>query len=102
MDYQTINGTSYHKETSPQVIEVLERCRKDHTRIILDYGDVKTGKSWGETCDITGRVGRSTGSIKIPLLVYNSRLLGGGSILDHCIIGIYTSKGKKPLYQFKN
>ena len=97
--YKVINGTFYHEKTNDQVIEVLESARQNRTRIILDYGDVKTGKSWGEEYDITGYVGRSTGEIKIPLLVYNARSLGGGGILDHCIIGIYTARGKKQLYK---
>lgn len=39
-----------------------------------------------------GTVGRSTGKVKIPLLVHNSRSMGGGGILTHCIIGIRLSR----------
>ncbi len=98
MDYKVVNKTSYHVGTSDQVIEVLEQCRLNLTRILLDYGDTETGQSWGEMYDIRGYVGRSTGSIKIPLLVYNSRSIGGGSISTHCIIKISESKGGKVLY----
>ncbi len=101
IEYKIINGTTYHKETSEEVINVLEQSRMNKKRIILDYGDTKTGRSWNEIYDITGYIGRSTGKIKIPLLIYNSRSIGGSSILDHCIIGIYTSKGKNPLYKIK-
>lgn len=97
--YKEYNGTFYDIKTPQEVIDVLENARLNRTRILLDYGDVKTGKTWGEVNDITGYVGRSTGSIKIPLLIHNSRSLGGGGILDHCIIAIYTSKGKRPLYK---
>jgi hypothetical protein len=69
------------------------------SRIIVDYGDIKTGKSWGETYDVSGYVGRSTGSIKVPLLVHNSRSLGGGAMLDHCILTVKTSAGKQLLYK---
>ncbi len=48
--YKVVNGTSYHEETPDEVVTVLEQCRTDRTRVILDFGDVKTGKSWGETC----------------------------------------------------
>lgn len=99
--YKEVNGTSYHVETPEAVIKVLESARANHTRIVLDYGDVKTGESWGEVYDIAGYIGRSTGSIKVPLLIHNSRSMGGGAILDHCIIGIKTSAGKYPLYQLK-
>lgn len=98
--YKEINGTSYHIETSNEVIEVLETCKANKTRIVLDYGDIKTGVSWGEVYDITGTLGRSTGSVKIPILLHNSRSIGGGAILDQCIIGIKESKGGKILYSF--
>ena len=100
-EYQVVNGTSYHVETSAEVIRILEIAKSNNTRIVLDYGDVKTGESWGELYDIVGRIGRSGGSIKIPLLIHNKRSLGGGAILDHCIIGIKTSIGKVPLYELK-
>lgn len=99
--YKVVNGTSYNKDTNNEVIEVLERCRKNNTRIVLDYGDVKTGKSWNEVYGITGRIGRSTGTSKIPILLYNSRSIGGTAILTQRIIGIKTSLGKIPLYKLK-
>lgn len=100
--YKVVNGTAYHIETSDEVIRVLENCRNNGTRIVLDYGDVKTGRSWGEVNDITGRIGRSMGDFKIPILLHNKNSIGGGGILDHCIIGIKTSKGKIPLYKYKS
>jgi hypothetical protein len=99
--YKVVNGTSYHDETPDEVVRVLENARANRTRIVLDYGDVKTGESWGEVYDIAGYIGRSTGSIKVPLLIHNARSMGGGAILDHCIISIKTSAGKYPLYQLK-
>jgi len=99
--YKEINGTSYNEETTGKVIQVLERCRQNRIRIIIDYGDTKTGKSWGETFDTTGYVGRSSGPVKVPILLHNSKSSGGGAILDSCIIGIKTSNGGKSLYQYK-
>ena len=78
---------------------LLLRLYLNKTRIVLDYGDVETGESWGEVYDVTGTIGRSTGQLPIPILVYNKRSYGGGSILDHCIISIKESKGAKILYQ---
>lgn len=103
MKYTIINETHYHSETPIQVIEVLEKCRLNNTRIVLDYGDRKTGKSWNEEYGIKGRIGRSTGTgnIKIPILIYNSRSIGGVGILTDCIIGIKESKGGKSLYNIK-
>ena len=83
-----VNGTSYHDDTPREVIDILERARQARFRIRLDYGDPETGESWGEVFDIEGYVGRSTGPIKIPLLVHNARSMGGGAIMDDKIIGI--------------
>ncbi len=100
--YKEVNGTSYNSTTNDEVIRILEICRQNKTRIVLDYGDVNTGKSWGETNDITGYIGRSTGSIKIPILVHNKRSMGGGAILDSSIVRIVTSLGKCELYCHSN
>ncbi len=100
--YIMVNGISYNKETNPKVIQVLETCRKNKTRIILDYGDTITGESWNEQFDIQGTIGNSIGIIKVPLLIHNKRSLGGGEILTHQIIGIKTSIAKVPLYVWSN
>ena len=97
--YKVWNGTYYHEDTPNELVLLLDRLRETQERIIIDYGNIKTGKSWEETLDITGRVGRSNGSIKIPLLIHNKRSLGGGSLLDNCILNIKTSLGKRNLYQ---
>jgi hypothetical protein len=96
--YKEVNGTSYDVRTPNKLINILENCRRNNTRIILDYGDTTTGKSWNEVYDVTGRLGRSRGNVKVPILLHNSRSIGGSSILDHCIIGIKESKGGKVLY----
>jgi len=98
-DYKIVNGTFYKKDTADKVIEVLEQSREEKTRLLFDFGDTKTGKSWGEVNDIRGRVGRSTGKISIPLLIKTSRSMGGGSLLDNCIIKIQEISSGKILYQ---
>ena len=70
--------------------------------MVLDYGDTETGQSWRETFDIRGSIGRSTGSIKIPLLIKTSRSLGGGAVLDHCLVKITDANTKKILYIHPN
>lgn len=91
-NYQVVNGISYHAETLPAVINALESARISRTRVRLYYGDTKTGRAWLEEHDVYGRIGRSTGTSKIPLIVNNSRCLGGPGILDHCIVRIIDSK----------
>lgn len=96
--YKVYNGTSYHEETPDRLVLLLESLKESRTRIVVDYGDTKTGRSWGDTHEIEGYIGRSTGESKIPLLVFNSRSIGGGALLDHCILTVKTSKGKQLLY----
>lgn len=84
--YADATGTYYHKETPTIVCDILEDSRTSQKRIKIHYGDIKTGKAWGDIA--TCRVGRSTGTKKIPLEIYNARSLGGGAILDHCIVQI--------------
>ena len=55
--------------------------------------------SWLEEDDVTGTIGRSTGRQKIPLLIKNSRSLGGGGILCHCIIRIDVIKSRRTIYK---
>jgi hypothetical protein len=100
--YQVENGTYYDAHTPRAVVLILEGVRTHETRIRLYYGDRETGRDWNECYDVTGRVGRSTGPIKIPLLIHNRRSMGGAGILDRCIIKITTAKGGKVLYQQPN
>ena len=92
-----LNGTKYHKETDVLVINVLDQALQNKNRIRVWYG--KDGLSWNEENDIIGYVGRSTGTVKIPLLVHNGRSMGGRGLLDHCIVKIVDIKTKRLLYQ---
>jgi len=93
------NGTHYTENTNDDMIKLLEDIRENATRCRFHWGDTETGRDWGDDCDVKGRIGRSTGSIKIPLLVYNSRSFGGGALLTDCIVKIVTTKGGKELYK---
>lgn len=93
------SGTCYHQETSDQVIRVLEKLLRSSDEVRIFYGDTQTGQSWHDEFDVVGCIGRSTGSIKIPLLVPKCDC-GGAGLLDHCIIRIDTRKGT--LYQHKS
>lgn len=83
-----VNGTHYHRETPQEVIEVLEMSRQMNTRIRVHYGDVKTGRDWGDLYDVTGTIGRSMGLTKVPLMISNITSNGGPAMLDHCIVRI--------------
>ena len=94
--YRIVNGTAYHQETADIVVQTLEDARRMGTRLMIHYGDAATGQAWGDI--ETGRIGRSTGRIKIPLTVHNRRSMGGPGLLDHCIVKIETASGKLCVY----
>lgn len=93
-------GTYFSFETPVAVQRVLEKCRKEGTRIRLFYGDTKTGRSWMDEHDMMGRIGRSGGTMKIPLLLSEGEN-GGGGILDNCVIRIIDIETKKDLFCHK-
>lgn len=98
-EYKTINGTSYDVRTPEKVVAILENARQNRTRLHVSLGDTESGRDWLEENMVHGFIGRSTGSIKIPLLIHNRRSLGGPGLLDHCIVRIRTSSGGRVLYQ---
>src|SRR5512139_817270 len=94
--------TIFSKETPGKVKIYLESAREQRQRVRIFYGDTERedfervhgheanpGKDWGEENDVIGYVGRSTGEQPIPLLIANSRSLGGGGILDDCIVRMF-------------
>lgn len=97
--YKVVNGTSYHVETIDTVIDILDTARGRSKRLKIYLGDTKTGRDWFEENERFGYIGRSTGSIKIPLLIPKINSHGGGALLDHCIVKIQESKGNRVLYQ---
>jgi hypothetical protein len=103
-NYKVINGTSYDARTPDEVIRVLEQARLKRTRLHVSLGYTegdKAGMDWLEEFDSHGYFGRSAGPIKVPLLVANIRSLGGGAILDHCIVRIRQSAGGRVLWQHR-
>lgn len=98
---QICNGTSYTSKTSDKIIAAIEQARLNSSRVRVWYGDTATGTSWNEEYDTTGKIGRSTGGIKIPLLIANARSIGGGCLLDDCIVHMIDTKTKQVLYSHK-
>lgn len=86
--YKVVGGTYYDMLTPMEVIQRLELARKACERVRVFYGDVSTGLSWLDEYDTIGTISRLMGPQKIPILVKTGRSLGGGAILDHCIIRI--------------
>lgn len=100
--YKLHNGTYYPVDMPDEVVDICARnMGHDGMRFVFDFGDVNTGKSWNEEFNTAGHIGRSTGTVKIPLLVYNRRAYGGPALLG-CIVRVLTARGKNVLYQHPN
>jgi hypothetical protein len=97
-EYKEFDGLFFDINTDGKVIKELCQAYRGKYRIRLWYGDEL--KSWNEEHDTIGTIGRSTGKIKIPLLIKSSRSYGGGAILDNCIVRIDVNYGgcKKTRY----
>lgn len=101
-DMRQPSGCYYHDTTAPEVVELLEAAKASGSRVRLFLGDVKTGKQWMDEFGVCGTVGQSTGPHAIPLLICNSRSLGGGGILTDCIIRLIINgreRYRHPKYQ---
>lgn len=100
--YKRLNtGTCYHMDTPMEVVNIIEDHlqMRSRPRLKIHFGDAKNGKDWNEENMVEGMIGRSTGTIKIPLLVHNNRSYGGPALLDDCIVKIVTARGGHVLYQ---
>ena len=94
-----LNGTTYSEYASEKMVHLLETLRKDQTRVRFHWGNTGTGEDWGDEFDVKGTIGRSSGQMKVPLLIHNARSMGGGAILTDCIVKITNTKGGATIYQ---
>jgi hypothetical protein len=103
--YKERYGTHWDVRTPDKVIDVLEEARQRRVRLHIslgyteDDGQNPVGQDWLEEFTSYGYIGRSTGDVKIPLLVHNQSSIGGTALLDHCIVRIRESAGKRVLWQ---
>lgn len=93
-------------EVYPQVdlclMAVLSGAYKLKRRVRVWYGDRKTGHSWYEDFETTGRIGKSRGNFNIPLIVPNSRSWGGGALSVGSLIRVDDIKTRETLWKAPN
>jgi hypothetical protein len=101
-EYSEFNGLFFSTVTPYVIKRIVSNCYHDHTRLRFCFGDKITGKDWCETYDTTGTIGRSTGSVKIPLLIKTKRSLGGSGLSCDSIVKIEIKKGRKYVEIYKH
>ena len=79
--------TYFDPGTDAQVAKVLESSRTRERKVRLVLGDTRSGEPWLEEHDVVGRIGRSTGTLKVPLLIEAGEH-GGSAILCACLLAI--------------
>ncbi len=90
--------TYFDPGTDPKAARVLERCRSAGSKVRLIHGDPATGRAWLDEHDVVGRIGRSTGALKVPLLVEPGES-GGTAILTACLLGIVDWKSGEFIFR---
>jgi len=89
--------TYFDPGTDSKVASILESARKTDRRLRLFLGDTETGRDWMSENDVLGRIGRSMGPMKVPLLVSDGEH-GGGAILTACVVRIIDADTLRDLY----
>jgi hypothetical protein len=96
-------STTYFDPGTPEKVRrLLESARRSEEVLRLFFGDTDTGEDWGEEHEVVGRIGRSCGSMKLPLLLTDECDTGGGAILCACIVRILRVGDGKELYRRPN
>lgn len=81
--------TWFNRNTPEKVRWALERARINCWTVRLWLGDSTTGKPWLEEHGVVGRIRRSGGLLKVPILIERGGDgLGGGAILDNCVVRV--------------
>lgn len=88
--YKVVNGTFYRVGTPDEVVRVLEEAREKRLRLAIAYK--------AESAPQFGRIGRSMGPVKVPLLVHNTRSMGGEELWTDGIVEIRESASHRVLY----
>ena len=90
--------TYFDPGTDAKAAKVLESCRTGERKVRLILGDTRTGEPWLEEHDVVGRIGRSIGTLKVPLLIEPGEH-GGCAILCACLLAIVDWQSGDFLYR---
>lgn len=90
--------TWFDARTPAKVQRALEDARRSRDILRVFTGDESTGRDWLEEYDTIGRIGRSSGTMKTPLLIADGDC-SGPALLTHCIVRIVNLTQGKELYR---
>lgn len=93
------SGTYYYQDTPDDLIRELEKLQHSRIKIKIIQGDQKTGQSWNEEHDNAGTLGRTTGPVKMLILLTNYNSRGGCIILTDSILQLRNFKTGHIFYQ---
>lgn len=96
------NKLEVFSNVSEGLINIILRAYKYKFRIRIFYGDIHTGRSWNEEYDVTGTIGKTTGNIKIPILLKRKDSNGGGALCLSSVIRIDDIEDKRTLWKLSN
>ena len=94
-------GTWFTPGTPKPVEDIIARHIGSDQRLRLTYGDQDTGRMWDDRPE-TGRIGRTGGIMKSPILCANRRSTGGDLISTDAIVKIELSPGGRVLWAHPN
>lgn len=90
--------TYFDPGTDPRLARVLETCRRERRQVRLILGDTSTGKSWLDEHYVVGAIGRSTGAMKVPLLIEPGEAGGMAIVCAHVLV-VMDWDTSEPLYR---
>lgn len=93
--------TQYDPDTNVAVKAYLEAYRKAGAKVRLFFGDIETGRDWLSEHEVLGRISRTMGPLKAPILV-TDKSNGGGIILSACILKIVDAESKAIVWVHRN
>lgn len=98
---KVFDGMTFDADCTDELARIIVSLSRSQ-RVRVWLGHQSTGRSWNEENNVTGHLGRSTGTNPIPLLVHNSRSYGGGPLLTGCIVKMTDTRTGRVLWQHPN
>lgn len=90
--YQEQAGFWFQEGTPQEVRSAILQAHRLGGRVRVFYGSQETGEAWPEENDVSGCIGRSTGRVKVPLIVAPGAS-GGDAMLAHRVVALRSDAG---------